>query len=329
MPVRRTVLAAMVVALVARVAAGQQTCNLNPDGPDQLVFTVAEAGSDFDLGWTGDYHDLQVPGGARLELCLTGCGTAADDSLCAVEGYAAGQSAAGRSFAPPIPAVIGDFAGCIVTTFQEPFATGTVDIASGAVEVRANIAASVFLSSPSAVCPTCTGATAGVSGTCVGGATPGGACTTGEVITVEGATNNPYRVSRDCLPAGTTPLVTAFSLVVTTGVSTQAGLCPGQSSDDDCGAGTCSAICAPGGSGGVSQTCCSNDTSKRCFPSPLQRTGATTGPLTAWPDPTYPKTSEGTLVSAFCAPAVPGLAGLVLNAGVGPGFPARFASRLI
>jgi hypothetical protein len=59
--------------------------------------------------------------------------------------------------------------------------------------------------------------------------------------------------------------------------------------------------------GGVSQLCCSDDTTRPCFPTAgggrIERTGVTGQPAPAWPDPTYPKRADGALVATFCEPA--------------------------
>jgi len=130
----------LVLVATGRAAAQSPTCNLNGSGADELIITVGQSGTDFDLGWKGKYHDSDVPGGAQFELCLTNCDTSTDP-LCDVAGYAGGQSAAGRGFAPTIPAVFGTTAVCIRTTFQEPFATGTANLSTGDLDVTANIAA--------------------------------------------------------------------------------------------------------------------------------------------------------------------------------------------
>src|SRR6516165_5350970 len=111
-------LAVVIVALTVGVAVAQvPTCNLNGFGPDEIDLTVPDVGSDFDLGWKGKYHDLHVPGGAEFQVCLTNCDTTTDP-ICEVAGYAGGQSAAGRSFSPPIPIAIGGTAVCVATTFK-------------------------------------------------------------------------------------------------------------------------------------------------------------------------------------------------------------------
>ncbi|MGH7895795.1 MAG: hypothetical protein ACREQL_14075 [Candidatus Binatia bacterium] len=310
---------------VARLAAAQTpTCNLNGSGPDELVLTIDQSGSDFDLGWKGKYHDLEVPGGAKFEFCLNNCATSGD-SLCDVQGYAGGQTASGRSFAPPIPAVFGANPGtpvCIVTTFQEPFATGTADVATGAIDVSANISAGVYTTSIAAVCPKCSGANAGDSGTCQGGANNGAACVTGEVITVSGAGGNPYTVARECLPSGT-PIPTTFTVNVTNGTTAPTGTCGGGGNDCTT-SGMCGTTCTNTGHGGISQNCCVSQTGRPCFPDPVTRMGLIEAPIPLYPDPTYPKTGIGTLVSTFCVPAVPPPAGFIANPDVGLPGPAAF-----
>ena len=73
-----------------------------------------------------------------------------------------------------------------------------------------------------------------------------------------------YEVSRNCLPTGM-PNTLALTVNVTTGTSTLAGLCPGQSAADGCAA-ACGTTCTPAGGSGVSQNCCTTEQSKRCFP---------------------------------------------------------------
>jgi hypothetical protein len=316
-------LLACALAILPGGASGQ-TCNLNPNGPDGLILTVpGGSGTDFDLGWKGDYHDIEVPRGAQFSVCLNNCDESTDP-ICDVQGYAGGQTAVGRSFAPPIPIVIGDFAGCVVTTFQEPFATGTANVETGEIDVVANIQGGVYLTTDTAVCPQCSGSVVGAGGTCSGGANNGQACTTHDVETVEGASGDTeYQVSRDCLPSGS-PIAVAFAVTVSTGNVTQANSCPSQVDTDDCGAGTCSASCTGGDGDGISQNCCSNNTTKRCFPSSITRVGADEAPSPAWPSTTWPKFEEATLAAAFCAPGAPGLPGLLVNGEVGLPGPATF-----
>ncbi|MGH2688283.1 MAG: hypothetical protein ACRDKW_05690, partial [Actinomycetota bacterium] len=280
------------------------SCAANASGPDELRLTLTQAGTDFDLGWTGSYHDLDVPGSARFRFCLQNCDTASD-SLCDVAGQAGDASVLGRRFAAPIPLVAGGVAVCIFTAFREPFATGTANVSTGAIDVMAGLSADIHVTATNAICPKCTGATAGANGICTGGTTPGAPCVTDEVIAVAGAVGDTtYEVSRNCLPTGV-PNTLALTVHVTTGTSTLAGLCAGQSAADGCAA-ACGTTCTPAGGSGVSQNCCTTEQSKRCFPTQdtgqIDRIGAAGVPLPGFPDPSYPKTAVSTVVATFCAP---------------------------
>lgn len=324
MSYRRFALVALAAVLSVRTA-GAANCNLNPSGPDQITLESSGAGSDFDIGWKGAYHDYGVPDGGLFEACLEHC-DGVSDTLCDVNGYASGQAAGGRAFLPPIPIAIGSVAVCAVTTFEEPFATGTADVATGEIDVTAQFAAKVYNiqiggSNHTNVCPVCSGANPGDTGTCSSGANAGGACTTTSVIAVQNTTDGPYKLSRDCLPSGGAAS-TAFSVHFTNGTATINGSCDGQSSSNDCGAGTCQAgVCNAGSNGGNRQACCSNNHNKSCFESPLTRTGVVNVPSPALPDTSYPKTATGTAVGTFCAPAT---GNILVDPAVGLAGPGAF-----
>jgi hypothetical protein len=59
--------------------------------------------------------------------------------------------------------------------------------------------------------------------------------------------------------------------------------------------------------GGISQVCCSDDTTRSCFPiadgGVLNRQGRPEAPAPLFPDTTFPKTGTGTLASVFCEAA--------------------------
>jgi hypothetical protein len=183
------------------------------------------------------------------------------------------------------------------------------------------------------VCPRCVGganATFGDSGTCDDqSTTPGANCTIDSILTVEnGIGNKVYPLSRSCLPTAATASGTLnINLPLTTGTSTLTGPkpCtqqPGEPAgvtvqDDNCHGGTCTATCsglacnskdASGNcidiKGGISQLCCSNNTSNPCFPTAnggsIVRTGSPGVPSPAPSDPMYPKVGNGTLVATFC-----------------------------
>jgi len=192
----------------------------------------------------------------------------------------------------------------------------------------------VFLTSVGLVCPRCK------NGTCDSGPNMGKGCTVDGTVTVaQAAGDKVYPVSRDCPTdaahsqfAGTL----SITLPLTTGTSHLDGSrpCrpqPGDPSvgipvqDDQCQTGVCNSVCTglacvshaadcPGNpcldsKGGLSQFCCSNDSTKPCYPTgnpaiaKIERTGVPMPPTPVWPDPTYPKNGTGTVVSVFCEPA--------------------------
>src|SRR5262249_28090569 len=59
--------------------------------------------------------------------------------------------------------------------------------------------------------------------------------------------------------------------------------------------------------GGLSERCCTNATTRPCFPlagdGRLVRTGRAGVPLPPLPDPLYPKASDAVLAATFCLPA--------------------------
>jgi hypothetical protein len=139
-------------------------------------------------------------------------------------------------------------------------------------------------------------------------------------VTVANATGNKrYTLSPDCPPSGTAVGTLSIELGLTTGTSTLSGSrpCPGQTQDVSPNCGTCNSACTgsacatmtTGGQcvdikGGLSQTCCANNPQLPCFPTAnggeIVRTGSAAPPTPAFPDPTYPKTTDVTLVAAFC-----------------------------
>ena len=136
-----------------------------------------------------------------------------------------------------------------------------------------------------------------------------------------------YAVSGGCPPdPGSLAAPLALTFPLFTGIATLLGPSPCSQPegptipDDACGEGTCTdAVCtdcagttaacvciAP--RGGIQQACCSNDTTRPCFPTGpasdgmLQRMGFSTPPEPRWPDPTYPKIAGATMVGTFCLP---------------------------
>jgi hypothetical protein len=165
------------------------------------------------------------------------------------------------------------------------------------------------------VCPRCQGPNVhGVNdkGTCSSSAkNAGDACTVNGEVTVAG--KGLYELSSDCVPLGdSAPTGLDIQLPFATGEATPLvgpKPCPGQSQDDSCGTGSCTATCtgaacagtdAAGNcidaKGGISQLCCSNNTTIPCFPTrgggSITRTG-------------HPGTDGQTLLTAatFCIAA--------------------------
>jgi hypothetical protein len=294
--------------LGASGAARGQSCPPNPaGGPNEIVLTSTSNGSDLDLGITGTLHDIRPPVGSELRACLTGCGTASQPQ-CAADGTA--DTPIGSAFASPLPVIAAGLPVCLLFTFSEP-PTGSVDVQQGAGSLSLGLNAELhYLPVPTATCPRCSGAAVGEHGTCDSGPQKDAACVIDDVISIVGDPQ-PYTVSRSCPPGGTLLGTIALSPTVTTGASVLSGSrpCPGQAGDDACSGGSCSAACVGGAPrGGVEQYCCSNSTTKPCFPSgaplgKIERDGQPSPPTPAWPDPTYPKGGSATLATTFCTPA--------------------------
>jgi hypothetical protein len=179
----------------------------------------------------------------------------------------------------------------------------------------------LYFETTSQVCPRCSGSAVGQGGTCDYGGNQGGACTTTGVVTVANGTGNKlYTLSADCPPSGPTAGTTPIELPLRTGTSILAGSppCPGQTQDSAAGCGTCGTICTgaacvsmtPEGQcvdvkGGLSQNCCTNDTTQPCFPTAnngqIVRTGSPALLAPPFPDPDFPKSGNMTLVATFCA----------------------------
>ena len=309
----------LVLRCIQNVGAAQ--CPANPrGGPRELAMAVAAQGTDLDNGWSGFSHNFPVVFGTRLSMCLTGC-DASTNPAC-TEDEASTDQVNGRTFGPPLPLFAAGVPVCLVNRFATPkMIGGTANVQSGAVSATMNLLSDVFLTSPTQLCPRCSGSEIGSTGTCDSGARQGQACRTEGILTVTTAPGNrTFRLSSDCTPPGNPTGTLTITLPLTTGTSTLAGPRPcGASQDDGCGVGTCNARCtgpacesttADGQcvdtKGGVSQLCCSSDTTRPCFPTAgggqIVRTGAATAPTPAWPEATYPKMGSGTLVATFCEP---------------------------
>jgi len=194
---------------------------------------------------------------------------------------------------------------CVVNEFVDPAITGTYNLQTGEAGSAANpnlvhLTSLVYLRSTfSEVCPKCVGPNAtGINGTGTCSSTAknaGAACTVNGEITVAG--KGLYELSSDCTPINDSGAPTALDikLALTTGEATPLvgpKPCPGQTQDDGCNEGSCTATCtgaacagtdAQGNcidaKGGVSQLCCANATSTPCFPTKGGGSITRSGPL--------------------------------------------------
>jgi hypothetical protein len=312
------------------------TCGPNADGgPDRLRITAGAAGTDLDLGLSGQFHNFPLVSGSSLELCLAGC-DGVSDTTCEVTGAIVSGS---PTFGPPHPVLASNVPVCIVTRVAS--ATGTADEATGDISLGGTVVADVFLTSTTAVCPQCT------AGTCDGGANAGMPCTVDATYPVlpSSGTTQLYDLSSTCVPDGPPETVAIASLALTSGATSPlhgAMPCPGQLQSSFCGVGACNATCTGtacvatvpdpiepsqmvciDARGGISQTCCSNNTLKPCFArdehDDFIRTGRATVPQPPLPDSSHPKTHEAVLASTFCIPPT-GKSAVDLTAGLpGPG----------
>lgn len=317
--------------------------------PRQLSFVVPAGGSDLDNGWTGISHNFPVPQGARLELCLAGC-DAASDPACEARGETGRGTPNGETFGPPLPLLAAGVPVCVVNRFDGPV-DARVDLATGAIDGTLRLRSAVHALTPGGlVCPRCENGLAaadaiGSQGRCAGGATPGAVCTVEGVMTVTGSAGNPtYKLSSQCLPAGSPTGTLSLAMPITTATSRLDGPlpCTGPGAvaerDDACGAGTCDAACTGGAcvalvdgecvdtKGGRSQACCSTDTTRSCFPTAsgagaVVRTGRPFAAEPGWPDPSYPKTASApaALAATFCEPATGDATVDMLTGLPGPG----------
>jgi hypothetical protein len=321
---------------------------LGPDEPNEMLLTASGLGPDLDLGWTGQAHNLLVPGGTSLQVCLEDC-DATSNPACATRISTGPGTANGSFFGPPLPILAGGVPMCLVREYAAPvFTGGTADLSTGVFTATIGLRARMYLTDAQHLCPSCR------FGRCDGGANDGGACTVD--VTFPGPDGDAawYELSRDCLPseeslAGTNTV----TVPLTTGTSTLAplpggdGPCVAQEGEPagvvpranactaTCNATCTGAACATQASdpatgdpicidakGGVSQVCCAGATTIPCFASPLQRVGAAEVPVPPWPIPGYPKRSSMTAVATFCGPAT-GVA--TIDAVVGLPGPAAIA----
>jgi hypothetical protein len=317
---------------------GADECPDNPSGgPRELEMVVAASGTDLDNGTSGLSHNFPLPSGSTLRMCLAGCDASMSPSC--LQDESATTAVQRPTFGPPLPLFAAGVPTCIVNRFDTPGLTGgTADVATGAVRGDLRLSSEVYLTASTQICPACSAADIGGIGVCRAGRRAGLACRSEAVVQVAGAAGGSGRltVSSDCPPLGPPAGTLRLTLPLTTATSTLSGpnAC-GAASDDACRAAACGAVCTGSAcvtttadgtcvdvKGGLSQACCASSTATPCFPTAtgdLVRSGSAATPLSAWPDPTYPKSAQATLVSTFCEPRT-GSAVLDVVAGLpGPG----------
>jgi hypothetical protein len=292
-------------------------------------------GSDLDLGWTGDFHNLPAALNGQLRVCLADCGATSQPVCSGRDGETA---AVNRGlFGAPIPVVAGGVAVCVAQRLGTPALGGVrADLRDGTIAGTLALQPELHRTNLTQVCPRCSGATAGSAGVCDSGARQGRACITSAVITVAGARGDArHAVSPDCPPAGVPLATLGLTVPVTTGTAALAGPRPCGATQDDACAGSCTADCAGSACvdrldgrcvdarGGLSQRCCAADPQRPCFPTgggvPIVRDGSATPPSPVFGDPAYPKVGGVTLAATFCAPSTGSAFGDALLGLPGPG----------
>jgi hypothetical protein len=284
----------LTVQCVPPTCAGPCPCGPDTLGsPRQLTLVVPPTGSDLDLGWDGGAHNLQIVSGATLRYCLSGCdGT--DDTLCNGFGSTGDGTLNGSMFGAPLPVAGANLPLCVVNRYQTSVATITFDVKTGQMEAPLGLFSDVYLTNqPTAICPQCIPTTRpeiGFRGTCSATArTPGVACTIEGLESVRqenGETQ--YSLSSACLPSQDKLATTLdLSVTLTTGDAPPLlgplpcdDLTGPQLHSDSCDAGSCvegictGSACVSGSGtscidakGGISQACCSDDTTRPCFTS--------------------------------------------------------------
>jgi hypothetical protein len=302
---------------------GGAVCPLRTDDPslpNQITLQVPSTGSDLDNGWTGSSHNFPIIQGSTLKYCLSNCdGTT--DTLCDGSGTTGDGSLNGPTFGAPLPLLASGVPVCVINRYQSTTITSTFDLASGAGGGDVNLFSDVYLTNnPGEVCPRCNPDTPtddptqqiGKRGKCSATARQANAACTieGQVRVALGAGNQQYFLSSTCIPGASQNTASLdIRLPLTTGqapaldgplpCSDSAGP---QTNANACGGGTCTegactgAACVSGSGtscidskGGISQACCSTNTTTPCFLAPIIRTGT---PI--------PATGQGAFAATFC-----------------------------
>jgi len=296
----------------------------SPGLPYEITLSVPATGSDLDNGWTGTSHNFPIINGTQLRYCLSGCdGT--NTFECTGKGPTGEGSINGETLGAPLPLLTAGTPVCVVNRFQPGDLTGTFNLQTGEAgtsSASGNLVplfSDIYLRTTfPEVCPRCNvpggGGDLGSVGKCSSTAKNAGA-----TCRVDGKTQvagqGLYLLSSACTPLGDAPPTSLdIELPLTTGTAKElVGPLPcsdasgPQTLDDNCGAGTCNAVCtgaacvsqdADGNcidaKGGISQLCCSSNTSLPCFPTKgggkISRTGK----------PVIPGGPAGTFAGTFC-----------------------------
>jgi hypothetical protein len=307
------------------------TCDNTAGGPDRLVLTIADNGTDLDNGWAGNSFNFPLVPGGKLDMCLSECDSSTD-TLCTACGAIGPGTGSGIQFGAPLPLFANNVPVCVVSRWREPI-RGTVDEATGATTIDVKLFSDVYLTDANSVCPQCN------NGQCNSGARQGQSCTVEAAdfpVFVSAGNIQNYDLSSQCVPSSPTATLNIDFLPLTSGQAdplvgpTPCTRLPGDPigvpvKADDCGTSGCGSTCTgpacvaqvpdptnPGSmickdsKGGLSQMCCNNNTNKPCHPlangGTLTRTGSINAPQPPLPDATYPKTQSGVLAATFCIP---------------------------
>jgi hypothetical protein len=306
-------------------------CDNTAGGPDRLVLTIADNGTDLDNGWAGNSFNVPLVPGGKLDMCLTDCDSSTD-TLCNARGEIGPGTGSGVQFGAPLPLFANNVPVCVVSRWREAI-VGTVDEATGATSIDVKLFSDVYLTDANSVCPQCK------NGQCNSGARAGQSCTVEAAqfpVFVSASRTDRYDLSSQCVPNSPTATLNIDFLPLTSGVAdplvgpTPCTRQPGTPigvpvKPDDCAGSGCGSVCQgpacvaqvpdptnPGqmickdSKGGLSQLCCNNNPNKPCHPlanGNLERSGNITAPQPPLPDTTYPKTNTGVLAATFCIPA--------------------------
>jgi hypothetical protein len=304
-------------------------------GPDEVVFTTLDHGTDLDNGWTGVSQNFPVPSSSQLKFCLSGC-DAAGTTMCTGSGPTGSGTINSTVFGPPLPLIAGGVAVCVINVFSAPTITGMANPTTGAMAGEVDLHSQVFITDQTKVCPRCE------TGTCDSGLNQGHSCHVDGVVPVVNslASNKTFHLSKDCPPNGTPIATLTIPLPITTGTDTTPGTggskpcrqneaqgvpvaddgCSSGCGTDNCTGNACTSMIPDPSNpshmicvdvkGGLSQGCCNDNPAVPCFPTRpggvgIVRTGRPVTPMTVTgATGSFPKVSSGEVtVATFCIAA--------------------------